>query len=318
MKPIFLGNTELPSNVILAPMAGITDQPFRKLIREFGDFLMFSEMIASNAVIRQVARSYKMIEGADDPYTAIQIVGADPNIMADAARLSVDSGAHFIDINMGCPVKKIVKSEAGSALMKDEKLASAIIKAVVKAAKVPVTLKIRLGWDHNHKNAPKIAKLAEDLGVQMITVHGRTRAQLYTGHADWEAVKSIKDVVNIPVIVNGDIVNIETAKIALKQSCADGVMIGRGSLGAPWVLRQIDNALKGSKDNISINKQAIAKRHLDNIFEFYDEKRAVLLSRKALMYYCKNIPNAALFRKNITSIQSQIEAYSILSSISAL
>lgn len=320
MKGILLGGIELPSNVFLAPMAGVTDLPFRNIVRNFGDFLMFSEMVASNAVIRHVSRSYKMIEGAEDPHTSIQIVGADSKIMADAARLSVDLGAHFIDINMGCPVKKIVKSEAGSALMRDEKLAASIMDSVVKAVNVPVTLKIRLGWDHNNKNAPRIVKIAEDLGIQMVTVHGRTRSQLYTGHADWKEIRLVKDAVkNIPIIANGDIVDVDTAKRALEESGADGVMVGRGSLGAPWILQHIHSSLKNDVRPPQVfglfEKYAIAKNHLDNIFGFYEQERGVLLSRKALMYYCKSISNASSFRKNITNIGSKVEAYSIAESM---
>lgn len=315
MKPIRLGQIELPSNVILAPMAGVTDLPFRKIVREFGDFLMFSEMIASNAVIRHVSRSYKMIEGAEDPYTSVQIVGADPVVMAEASRLSVDLGASFIDINMGCPVKKIVKSDAGSALMRDEKLAESIIKAVVRAVDVPITLKMRLGWDHDHKNAPKIAKIAEDLGVQIITVHGRTRSQLYTGKADWKAIREVKESVSIPVIANGDIIDVDSAKIALEESGADGVMIGRGSLGSPWVLQQVHNYLNNNQNDVVFNKMEVAKKHILNIFDFYEEQRAVLLCRKALMYYCKSIPNAATFRRNIVSLNSKTAVFDIFEEI---
>jgi tRNA-dihydrouridine synthase B len=248
---LYLGTTKLQSKILLAPMAGVTDQPFRRIIREFGNFLMFSEMIASNAVIRNVKKTFKMLKGTEDEYTSIQIVGSDPKIMAEAAKLSVDLGARFIDINMGCPVKKIVKSEAGSALMKDEKLATKIIKSVVKAVEVPVSLKMRLGWNHEHKNAREIAKIAEDSGIQMITVHGRTRSQLYSGKADWKAIGEVKEVIKtIPIIANGDIASIDNARKCLYESGADGLMIGRGALGSPWILKQI-------QDNIEIQVNPI-------------------------------------------------------------
>lgn len=318
LTPISLGSITLPSNVMLAPMAGITDLPFRKIIREFGDFLMFSEMIASNAVIRHVARSYKMIEGAEDSYTSVQIVGADPKIMADAAKLSYDLGAKLLDINMGCPVKKIVKSEAGSALMKNEILAKKIIESVVKAVPIPVSLKIRLGWDCTNLNSPTIAKIAEDCGVSMITVHGRTRSQLYSGTANWKAIQNVKNAVSkTPVIANGDIVDIESAEKCLKESGADGIMIGRGSLGSPWIMRQIHDHLDNSKNpyNQSFDiakKYDIAKKHISYMLDFYDEERATLLCRKVLMYYCKGISNASSFRRQITSVSSIESVYSLL------
>ncbi len=318
MNPLFLGKTQLPSNVLLAPMAGVTDLPFRNIVKKFGNFLMFSEMVASNAVIRKVSRTYKMIEGADDPFTSVQIVGGDPDVMADAAKLSVDLGAKFIDINMGCPVKKIVRSDAGSALMKDEKLAASIIESIVNAVNVPVTLKIRLGWDCNHKNSPQIARIAEDIGIQMVTVHGRTRSQLYTGKADWMAIRKVKEAVkNIPVIANGDIIDIASAIQALHESDADGIMIGRGSLGSPWILQHIHDFLTNHQENSSqtfdlSQKYAIAKEHLSYVSDFYPYPRSVSLSKKILMYYSKGIPNAASFRRNIVNITSIADASSLL------
>jgi tRNA-dihydrouridine synthase B len=309
---VFLGKTRLPSNVILAPMAGITDQPFRRLVREFGDFLMFSEMVASNAVIRNVKRTYKMIEGAEDKYTSVQIVGADPKIMAEAAEVSFDLGARFIDINMGCPVKKIVKSEAGAALMKDEKLAAKIMESVVNAVKIPVSLKIRLGWDQEHKNAKEIAKIAENSGIQMITVHGRTRSQLYSGKADWKAIGEIKDVIKtIPVIANGDIVDINSAKKSLQESGADGIMIGRGALGSPWVLKEI-------QDGVILNIKAnnTAKRHISHILDFYENSRAITQCKKVLIHYCKGMPNASSFRNKATKIISVSDVFSVLNEMS--
>ncbi|MDR1488145.1 MAG: tRNA dihydrouridine synthase DusB [Holosporales bacterium] len=311
---ITFGGTVLPSNVLLAPMAGVTDLPFRKIVREFGDFLVFSEMIASNAVIRHVARTYQMIEGSEDKYTSIQIVGSDPNIMAEAAKLSQNLGAHFIDINMGCPVRKIIRCEAGSALMKNELLAKEIFEKVVRAVTIPVSLKIRLGWDKEHQNAPEIAKIAENSGISMITVHGRTRSELYSGKPNWKAIRNVKNAVkNIPIIANGNIIDLETANICIRESGADGVMIGRGSLGSPWILREIhDNFQEKSQKIISLNKLEIAKRHISYIMDFYGENRAIFICRKVLMYYSKGVPDASLFRKLITEVSTEAEIYNIL------
>lgn len=319
MKTLFLGTTELKSRVILAPMAGVTDLPFRKIVREFGDFLMFSEMVASQAVIRNVKKTHKMMDNAADPLTSVQIVGAEPAIMADAAKLSYDLGAQFLDINMGCPVKKIVKSDAGSALMKNEKLAASIIEAVINAVPIPVTLKMRLGWDFEHKNASSIARIAENIGIQMIAVHGRTRSQLYSGKANWADIRSVKEVVDIPVIVNGDITDENRAKQALEESQADGVMIGRGSLGKPWILRDIDEFIKtgkvSSKPLSNQQKCEIAKRHLEYMLDFYGTTTALKLSRKVLMHYCFGVPNASQHRQELISIETVTEMFDMLTKI---
>ncbi len=319
MKKLILGTTELKSRVILAPMAGVTDLPFRKIVREFGDFLMFSEMVASQAVIRNVTRTHKMMDNADDPLTSVQIVGAEPAVMTDAAKLSYDLGAKFLDINMGCPVKKIVKSDAGSALMKNEKLAAEIIEAVVNAVPIPVTLKMRLGWDFEHKNAPTIARIAENAGIQMITVHGRTRSQLYSGTANWADIRAVKEAVNIPVIANGDIIDEITAGQALEESQADGVMIGRGALGKPWILRDVDEFIRSSKVSSEPmtrqQKYEIAKRHLEYMLGFYNEQTAIKLARKVLSYYCYGTFNASKYRQEINSITTISAMFSILTKI---
>lgn len=317
MKELLLGSTKLKSRVLLAPMAGVTDLPFRRIVREFGNFLMYSEMVASQAVIRNVRRTHKMMDNADDPLTVVQLVGADPAVMADAAKLSYDLGARFLDINMGCPVKKIVKSDAGSALMKNEKLACEIIRCVVNAVPIPVTLKMRLGWDAEHKNAPSLAKAAADLGIQMITIHGRTRAQLYSGKASWTDIRAVKDAVDIPVIANGDIVDIVSAKQALAESQADGIMIGRGALGRPWILRDIDNCLSNvPSEPDATQKRDVLMRHMRYMLEFYDEPVAIKLLRKVLMYYCYGIPDAAKHRQGITQLGSIAEAWDIAEKIS--
>ena len=316
MKKLILGTTELKSRVILAPMAGVTDLPFRKIVREFGNFLMFSEMVASQAVIRNVMRTHKMMDNADDPLTSVQIVGGDPSVMSDAAKLSYDLGAKFLDINMGCPVKKIVKSDAGSALMKNEKLATEIIEAVVSAVPIPVTLKMRLGWDFEHKNASTIARIAENAGIQMITIHGRTRSQLYSGKANWKDIRAVKEVINIPVIANGDIIDIATAQTALEESQADGVMIGRGALGKPWILRDIDEFIKtgsiSEKSHTNQAKYEIAQRHLEYTLEFYETSTAIKLARKVLMYYCYGTYNASKYRQKINTIETIPAIFDIL------
>lgn len=319
MKKLFLGQIELKSRVILAPMAGVTDLPFRKIVREFGDFLMFSEMVASQAVIRNVMRTHKMMDNADDPLTSVQIVGADPSVMADAAKLSCDLGAKFLDINMGCPVKKIVKSDAGSALMKNEKLAAKIIESVVNAVPIPVTLKMRLGWDFEHKNATTIARIAEKVGIQMVTIHGRTRSQLYSGKANWSDIRSVKEAVNIPVIANGDIVDAESARIALEKSQADGVMIGRGALGKPWILSTVEEFIKTGYSSCRIitnqQKYQIARRHLEYMLEFYEFPTAIKLARKVLMYYCYGTHNASKYRQEINTIETVSAMFYILRKI---
>lgn len=308
------GDKFLQSRVLLAPMAGVTDFPLRRIIRKFGPFLMFSEMIASQAVIRNVKKTFKMMEGTDsDKFTAVQIAGADPYAMAEATKLSCDLGAPFIDINMGCPVKKVVKSESGAALMQNEKLAASIIEAVVKSSSVPVSLKMRLGWNSENKNAPSIARMAEQIGVSLITVHGRTRSQFYNGSADWKSVALVKLALQkIPLIVNGDITSIETASSALRESQADGVMIGRGALGNPWLLQEIHNFIENDNLKTYCSKKEVLKKHIDYMFEFYPEDVAVKLCRKILAGYFKNIPNAAQYRLKSISVSSVQEVYEIL------
>ncbi len=319
MKDLILGNTKLESRLILAPMAGVTDVPFRKIVREIGNFLMYSEMVASQAVIRNVKRTHKMMDNADDELTSVQLVGADPKVMAQAAKLSYDLGAKFLDINMGCPVKKIVKSEAGSALMRNEKLATDIINSVVKSVPIPVTLKIRLGWNLEHKNAIEIAKIAEQEGIQMISVHGRTRSQLYSGKANWTEVGKVKNAVNIPVIVNGDIIDINSANIALQESQADGVMIGRGALGHPWILKDIDNFMKTGNIQHAfipdIEKKNILINHMNYIFEFYETSTAIKMSRRVMTYYCHGTKNASKIRQKINFLNTIGEIFDMADKI---
>jgi len=245
---IQIGNIQLQDNVLLAPMSGVTDLPFRRLVKKFGAGLVISEMIASRAMILQTRESLKKCQKDDMQYPmSVQLAGCEPLVMAEAAKLNEDLGANIIDINFGCPVKKVVNGFAGSALMKDEDLATRIMEAVVKAVKIPVTMKMRLGWNYENLNAPSLAKRAEDVGVKMLTVHGRTRCQMYNGSANWQAISLVKAAVKIPLIANGDIKNADDAKKALKLSKADGVMIGRACYGKPWLISQINAELRGEK-----------------------------------------------------------------------
>ncbi len=306
-----IGPYHLPNPLILAPMAGVTDRPFRMLCMRMGAGMTVSEMVTSNKQLWHTRKTRLRLDhsGEQEP-RSVQIAGTDPLQMAEAAKFNVDHGAQIIDINMGCPAKKVCNVMAGSALMKDELLVGNILEAVVRAVDVPVTLKTRTGWDRENKNAVIIAKIAEASGIQAIAVHGRTRSCAYQGEAEYETIRAVKSAINIPVIANGDIDTPQKAEQVLTLTGADAVMIGRAAQGNPWIFKQINHYLQTGEilaPPAVIEVQNVLINHLQNLYDFYGDYMGVRIARKHIGWYCRHHPDTDLFRKQIIQVESTQE-----------
>ena len=305
-----IGPYKLTSNLILAPMAGVTDRPFRLLCREMGAGLAVSEMVTSQKHLWHTKKTQlRMDHTGESTPRSIQIAGTDPYQMAEAARFNIDNGAQIIDINMGCPAKKVCSVSAGSALMKDEVLVSRILESVVAAVDAPVTLKIRTGWSPENRNAIAIAKIAEASGIQALAIHGRTRQCAFKGDAEYDTIADVKSVIRIPVIVNGDIDSPEKAAMVIKKTNADGLMIGRAAQGRPWIFKEINHYLKHGRYLPALHdntKNCILLDHLKALYDFYGEEMGVRIARKHITWYCKEHTNTKGFRKDVNQVESAV------------
>lgn len=303
---ISIGPYQLANRVILAPMAGVTDQPFRQLCRRLGAGLVVSEMVTSDTRLWNSRKSrLRLIHDGEPEPRSVQIAGGDPEMMAEAARMNAKLGAQIIDINMGCPAKKVCNKAAGSALLRDEPLVAAICEAVVQAVDIPVTLKIRTGWDPDNRNALRVARIAEDSGIQALAVHGRTRAELYTGNAEYDTIAAVKQSIRIPVFANGDITSAEKAKQVLDHTGADAVMIGRAAQGRPWIFREIDHFLRTGEQLTApalSEQQQILTGHLRALHTFYGDEHGARIARKHVGWYLQTLPGAAEFRREFNRI----------------
>ncbi len=303
-----IGSYILRNNLVVAPMAGVTDRPFRMLCKKMGAGLAVSEMVTSNSLLYGSAKTLRRAnhEGEVEPIS-VQIAGSDPQMMAEAAKHNVDNGAQIIDINMGCPAKKICNVMAGSALLKDEPLVAQILKAVVGAVDVPVTLKIRTGWDKQNRNAIQVAKMAEDIGVQALAMHGRTRACLYMGDAEYDTIAAVKQAIKIPLIANGDITTPEKAKFVLDYTGADAVMIGRAAQGRPWIFREIEHYLATGTHMLPPTVQEIHQvmlEHIHDLYDFYGDLTGMRVARKHISWYTKGLKDSANFRHQMNQLQT--------------
>lgn len=303
-----IGHHTLKNNLVVAPMAGVTDRPFRQLCKKMGAGLAVSEMVTSNSLLYGSEKTKRRAnhDGEVEPIS-VQIAGADPRMMAEAAKYNVDNGAQIIDINMGCPAKKICNVMAGSALLKDEPLVAQILKAVVGAVDVPVTLKIRTGWDKQNRNAVQIAKMAEDIGVQALAMHGRTRACAYMGEAEYDTIAAVKQAIQIPLIANGDITTPEKAKFVLEHTGADAVMIGRAAQGRPWIFREIEHYLNTGTHLLppTVDEiHTVMLEHLHDLYDFYGDLTGMRMARKHISWYTKGLAGSAQFRHNMNTLQT--------------